>query len=173
LLGLAGSELQHALFAGVDELIDAIRFDGGFGAHLQFALDFDFHPEPLAIEAVLIALVVAGHCEVALEDVFVGASPRVVHAHWVVGGDRPVDKAPPRLAGILRAQLAEDLRLPPEAQDVVLAADEIRTGDFFKHDFAGVIISSGGTPNAGTDFSGATEPPHPQPLSRRGRGGKE
>ena len=127
LLGLAGGELQHALLAGVDELVDAVRFDGRLGAHLQFALDFDFDPEPLAIEAVLIALVVAGHREVALEDVLVGASPGVVHAHRVVGGDRPVDEAPPRLAGVLGAQLAEDRGLLPEAQHLVLTADEVGT----------------------------------------------
>ena len=91
----------------------------------QLFLDFDFDPQPLAVEAVLETLVVPRHREVALEDVLVGASPGVVHAHRVIGGDRTVDEAPPRLASVLRAELGKNRSLLPKAQRFVLSANEV------------------------------------------------
>ena len=110
-----------------------IRFDGPPGAELQIALDLHLDPEALAVKAVLVAQLVAGHREEALKGIFVGAAPGVVHAHGVIGGDRPVEEAPPRFAGVLGAELVENRGLPPEAQHLVLSTEEIGAGDFFKH----------------------------------------
>ncbi len=60
----------------------------------EFLLDLHFHPQPLAVEAVLVAEFVAGHGEVAVVHVLVGAAPGVVDAHRVVRGDRAVEEAP-------------------------------------------------------------------------------
>ena len=72
-----------------------------FDLQLQFLLDLDLDPEALAVEAVLVAQLVAGHGEVALVGVLVGAAPGVVDAHRVVGGDRAVEEGPLRLAAVL------------------------------------------------------------------------
>src|SRR3954453_14494376 len=76
-------------------------------------LDTDLDPEPLAVEAVLVALVEAVQRLVALEDVLQGAAPRVVDAHRVVRGDRPVEEAEPLVSAVLLAQALEgSLALP-------------------------------------------------------------
>ena len=91
----------------------------------EFLLDLDFDPQPLAIEAVLIPLLVAGHGEVALVGVLVGAAPGMVDAHRVVGGDGPVEERPARLAAVLRAKLLENLGVVPELEDGPLLGREI------------------------------------------------
>src|SRR5438034_5415234 len=55
-----------------------------------------------------------------LIGVLVGAAPGVVDAHRVVGGNRAVEKGPPRLAAILLAQLVEGLNAVPEFEDGAL-----------------------------------------------------
>ena len=65
-----------------------------FDLQLQFLLDLDLDPQPLAIEAVLVAQLVAGHGEVALVGVLVRPAPGVMDAHRVVGGDGPVEERP-------------------------------------------------------------------------------
>jgi hypothetical protein len=53
-------------------------------------LDLDLYPEPLAVEAVLEALLEPPHGAVTLEEVLVRPAPRVMDAHRVVGGDGAV-----------------------------------------------------------------------------------
>src|SRR5262249_33136891 len=95
------------------------------GPYLQFLLDPDLDPQPLTVETVLVALLMAGHGEVALVSVLVGAAPGVVDAHRVVGGDRAVEERPLRLAAVLRAQFLEGVRPPPELQHRPLLGREI------------------------------------------------
>ena len=108
--------------------------DVALGLEAQLALDVDLHPEALAVEAVLPALVLAEHRVEALVEVLVGAAPGVVDAHRVVGGDRPVEERPARLqpsfarscaAGVLCAQLLERAALPPEIEHAVLEDGEV------------------------------------------------
>ena len=94
LLRLDPGEPADPLLAALDELGDAERFDVPLGLETQLLFDLDLHPEPLAVEPVLVALPVAEHGVVALEEVLVGAAPGVVHAHRVVGRDRPVEEGP-------------------------------------------------------------------------------
>ena len=114
-------ELQHAVLAALDKAGDAVLLDVALGAEAELLLDFDLHPQPLAIEAVLPALVVAGHRLVALEQILVRASPGVVHRHRVVGRDRSVDEREAFFgAGELLAEGFEGGGLLPEVQHAPL-----------------------------------------------------
>ena len=125
LLGLARGEGQDTLLAQADELGDAVGLDVALVGQAQVALDVDLHPQALAIEPVLVALVVAEHRPEALEDVLVGPAPGMVDAHRVVGRDRAIEKAPARPAGVLRAQAGERPAITPAGEHLVLGADEI------------------------------------------------
>jgi len=92
----------------------------------ELALDTDLDPEALAVEAVLVALVVAPERLVALEDVLQRAAPRVVDAHRVVGRDRAVDEAEARAVGVLLAQLPERALVLPALEDLTLEGRVVR-----------------------------------------------
>src|SRR3989304_621598 len=85
------------------------------GPKPQLSFDLPPHPQPLAVEAVLVALPVAEHGVVALEEVLVGAAPGMVHAHRVVGRDRPVEEGPAHRRGGVATEVAVDHALfaPP------------------------------------------------------------
>ena len=166
LLGLPGREGENPLFAGVGELVDAKVGDRVLGAEAEFLFHLDFHPQPLAVKAVLVPQFAARHGEVALIGVFVGATPGVVDAHGVVGGDRPVEEAPAGSPGVLSPQLGEDLAVTPEPQDIVFAANKTGVGgDFFEHGSCRRNESADGRPPVGR----AEGPTHPGPaLGTRG-----
>ena len=109
-----------------DELGDAVRLDVALAREPQVALDVDLDPQALAVEPVLVALVLAEHRVVALEEVLVGPAPGVVDAHRVVRGDRAVEEAPARPAGVLGAEPRERAAFPPEVEQIVLDGDKIR-----------------------------------------------
>ena len=99
------------ILALLDELGDAGEgvarhqvLDVALRFQLQGLFDFHLHPQPLAIETVLVTQLVAGHGEIAVVGVLVGAAPGMVHSHGIVGGDGPVEERPLRLAAVLRAQ---------------------------------------------------------------------
>jgi len=107
LLGLDAGEFVYALFAERDEPVDAFKalagnqiFDVLLRLEAELFFDFDFNPQSLAVEAVLIAQLTPPHGEVAVIDVFVGAAPSVMDAHRIVGRDRAVEKRPRRLPSI-------------------------------------------------------------------------
>ena len=134
LLRLARREGEHPLLAEAHELRDAVLLDVALGGEAEVTLDVDLHPQALAVEAVLPALVLAAHGVESLEDVLVGAAPGVVDAHRVVGRDRPVEEAPARPTGVLGAQAGERPALAPEGEDLVLLGDEIGlAGDGCEH----------------------------------------
>ena len=111
---------RDPLLAALRELGDPVVLDLALRVEAELLLDLDLDPEALAVEAVLVALVVALGRVVALEDVLQRAAPGVVDAHRVVGGDRAVDEAEPRPAGVLRAQAPERLLLLPALQHLPL-----------------------------------------------------
>ena len=134
LLGLAGGEGEHPLLAQAHELRDAERLDVALGREAQVALDVDLDPQALAVEPVLVALVLAQHRVEPLVQVLVGAAPGVVDAHRVVGGDRPVEEAPPRAALVLRPEPRERAPVRPHPEQVVLLGDEVGSaGDGVEH----------------------------------------
>ncbi len=131
LLGLHGGVAQDARLALAHELLQAVVLDVLLGGEAHFLLDFDLHPQALAVEAVLVAQLAALHGPEALEQVFVGAPPAVVDAHRVVGGDRPVDERPVRVVLVQLAQLLEGAALLPELQKLALLFREIYLGRHF------------------------------------------
>ena len=133
LFGLSCGEAEHAAFAFVDEVVNAVLVDGGLRAQAELLFDLDLDPQTLAVEAVLVALVVTHHREESLIGVFVGASPGVVDAHRIVGRDRAVEEAPAFLAAILFAKFFEDRLVFPELQNGVLTAYEIGVFNFLEH----------------------------------------
>src|SRR5204863_1001721 len=74
---------------------------------------------------VLVALLLTEHRVKALVEVLVGAAPGVVNAHRIVGGDRAVEKAPVRTAGVLGTEALERPTLAPLGEDLVLLGDEV------------------------------------------------
>ena len=125
LLGLARRVGQHALLAEGDELADAERLDVALRGEAEVALDVDLDPQALAVEAVLVALVLAEHGVEPLVEVLVGAAPGVVDAHRVVGRDRAVEEAPLGPARVLGAQPGERPTLAPRVEQLVLLRDEV------------------------------------------------
>ena len=107
-------ELGDALDAAGVELGEPVLLDLALGVQAERLLDLDLDPEALAVEAVLVALVLAEQRLVALEHVLQRAAPGVVDGHRVVRGHRPVDEREPRTAGVQLPQAVErPLVLPP------------------------------------------------------------
>ncbi|MBA7714040.1 hypothetical protein ES703_123054 [subsurface metagenome] len=90
--------LAHTLLAAINELFHAEGFNVPLGSKPQLALLLHLDPQPLAVEAVLVAEFVALHGMVTVENVFIGAAPGMVHTHGVIGGDRAVQEGPARPA---------------------------------------------------------------------------
>ena len=121
-----GGELAHPLLAQLDEPIDAVGLDVPLGGETQLLLHLHLYPEALAVEAVLVALLEALHGLVALVQVLVGASPCVVDAHGVVGGDGAVDERVALVRGVVAVEvLLHHPGLLPPCQDVPLHGGEV------------------------------------------------
>ncbi|HZZ77650.1 MAG TPA: hypothetical protein VFE62_03970 [Gemmataceae bacterium] len=135
LLRLATRELVDAVFAFLHKPVDALRlvprhqvFDVALRLQLQLLLDLNLDPQPLAVEAVLVAQLMAGHGEETLIRILVGAAPGVMDAHRIVRGDRAVEKGPLGLAAVLLTQTLEGLDLVPQFQDRAFLGREIDSG---------------------------------------------
>ncbi len=122
LLRLDARVVEDAGLAPLDELGDPVPLDVALAPEPELLLDLDLHPQPLAVEAVLVALAVAQHRVVAAEEVLVRPPPGMVDAHRVVGGDGPVEERPAgRGAGVTGDVLLEDsLAAPPLHQRPLL-----------------------------------------------------
>jgi len=94
LLSLTCGLAQDAGLAFEHKRSEAIPFDVVLGLEPFLLLHLDLDPQPLAVEAVLIALLVTAHRPEALPQILIATSPPVVHAHRIVGRDGPVDKGP-------------------------------------------------------------------------------
>ena len=86
------------LAARARELLEPVLLDLALRVEAELPLDADLDPEPLAVEAVLVALVEAAQRLVALEDVLQRPPPRRVDGERLVRRHRPVDEAPARAA---------------------------------------------------------------------------
>ena len=134
MLRLSSGEAENSAFALVDKVIDAVFINGGLGAEPQLFFDFDFDPQALAVETVLVSQVVACHREEALVRVFVGAAPGVVNSHRVIRGDGAVEKTPAFAASVLVTKLPEGLLTLPEVQNGVLAGNKVAVGNGLEHE---------------------------------------
>src|SRR5439155_24145126 len=93
--------------------LEPVRLDLRLRVETKLALDADFDPESLAVEAVLVALLIAVHRLVTLEDVLQRPAPGRVNPERLVRGDRPVGERERRAAAVLIAQrLERPLGLP-------------------------------------------------------------
>ena len=137
LFRLASCKPEDSSLAFVDEVVDAVFMDGGLCAKSQLLFNFNFDPKSLAIEAVLVSLIMAGHCEETLIGIFVRAAPGMVNAHWVIGSDGPVEKAPSLATRVFASQLLKRLLLKPELQNGMFASNKIAVRDGLKHEIQG------------------------------------
>ena len=99
LLGLHLGEARDALLAPLGELGEPVLLDLALRVEAELLLDLDLDPEPLAVEAVLVALVVAAERLVALEDVL-ETRPRCctpAGPFAVIGPSMKLNVGPPRL----------------------------------------------------------------------------
>ena len=108
------------LAALLREALEAVVLDLRLRVESERLLDADLDPQPLAVVAVLVALVEPLQRPVALEDVLERAAPRRVHAHAFVRRDRAVDEAESRAAAVALAQLLEHPLALPELEDRLL-----------------------------------------------------
>src|SRR5207245_3262091 len=132
LLRLPAGEFIDALLAQGYKLVDALELvalhqvlDIAFRFELEFFLDLDLDPQPLAIEAVLVAQLMAGHREVALVSVLVGSTPGMMNTHRIVGGDGTVQEGPLGLALISLAEFVKSVGALPKFQNSPLLSREI------------------------------------------------
>ena len=127
--------MEHALLALPDEFGDAVGFDVALGVEAQLPLHGYLDPEPLTVEAVLIALPLSLHGVVTLPEVLVGSTPGVMDAHRAVGRDWSVQE-PEQLVRITIALQIQplDLVLLPEANDAALQLGHVELlGHRLKH----------------------------------------
>jgi hypothetical protein len=128
-LGLLGHHpgvVRDALLAALGELGEPVALDVALRVEPERLLHLDLDPEPLAVEPVLVALVVAVQRLVALEDVLERAPVPVVHARRVVRGDRAVHEAEGRTAAVLLAEALEGALALPQGEDLPLELGMIR-----------------------------------------------
>jgi hypothetical protein len=113
LLGLDAGVLRHPLAAGAREHVEPVALDLALRVQAERLLHLDLDPQPLAVEPVLEALVVAEHRVVALPDVLERPAPRVVDAHRVVRRDGAVEERIPLVPRDLFAQRGEGALVVP------------------------------------------------------------
>ena len=102
------------------ELGQAVGLDLALRVQPERLLDLDLDVQPLRVEAVLVAEVMAAHGLVALEDVLQRPAVAVVDAHRVVGRDRPVHEREAGAAAVALAHLLEGALPLPELEDPAL-----------------------------------------------------
>ena len=120
-LGQRARGLDDDIPAPAGELGEAELLDLLLRVEPELPLDADLDPEALAVEAVLVALVVAAQRLVALEDVLQRPPPgRVDSEHHPVRGHRAVDEAEPGAAPVLLPEAFERLLALPELEDLEL-----------------------------------------------------
>ena len=108
-----------------DEVLQAELLDIALRLEAQFLLDLDLHPQPVAVEAVLVPLPAPLHGLVAQVDVLVGPSAGMVNAHGVIGGDGTVNEGVDGAACVLLEQLPKRIGLFPQLQHVELRLSEV------------------------------------------------
>ena len=107
------------LAAAACELLEAELLALPLRVEPEFALDPYLDPEPLAVEAVLVALVEAAERLVALEDVLQRATPRRMDAERKsVRGHGAVDERPVGGAAVPLAELFEGLLPLPDVENL-------------------------------------------------------
>ena len=126
-------EAEDPLPARAREGLEPHRLDGALVGQAQRALHLHLDPQALAVEPVLVALVEPAHGLVALDDVLVGAAARVMDAHGVVGGDRPVEEREPGPAAVGGHEAVEDAVAVPLGERLASDGDEVERSWSLEH----------------------------------------
>ena len=123
---ITSANCGDALLAALGELREPVLLDLALRVEPERLLDLDLDPEPLAVEAVLVALVEAAQRLVALEDVLERPAP----AWWapiglfaVIGPSTKLKRGPPRFCS--RSWSKIRLGVPPR-EDLLLERRVIR-----------------------------------------------
>ncbi len=146
-----GRRALHHGAAAAGEVLEPVLLDLALGVEPELLLHADLDPEPLAVEAVLVALVVPAERLVALEHVLQRAAPGGVHREGLVGRDGPVDEAEPRAVGVLRPQPGEGLLALPALEDRQLERVVIRLGRQGSEHERAILRGRGGAPGRRSD----------------------
>ena len=126
-LGQSARGVDDHLAAPPSELGEPVLLDLALRVEPEPPLHADLDPEPLAVEPVLVALVVAAERLVTLEDVLQRPPPGGVDGEDIpIGRHRAVDEAEPRTVGVLLAQPPEGSLALPEVEDRALERVVIR-----------------------------------------------
>ena len=118
--GLLGDDLCvliHALAARAREVVEPEGLDVGLALEAERPLDLHLDPQTLAVETVLVPAALTLHRVEADDSVLQRATPRVVHAHGIVRGDRAVEEPEFGRVGAELTEAFEGLRLVPTLQD--------------------------------------------------------
>src|SRR5262249_39071470 len=113
-------EVRDGVPAFAGEPVDPVVLDLALRVQSELALDSDLDPKPLAVVAVLVALVEAANRLVALKDVLEGAAPGRVDTELLVRSHRPVDEAESGATPVSLAEPLEDPLLLPPGEDLLL-----------------------------------------------------
>ena len=135
-LGLFGNDtgkLLHALHALCGKFIDAVMDYVRFDFEPQIFFGFDFHPQTLGIESVLILTAFTQHGIIADIHILHRPAPGMVNTHRVVGCDRAVQKAETFAVLVFLYQLFKTGVILPELQHLFFDFNEIGFGIFFSH----------------------------------------
>ena len=128
LVGLHCRKAPHSLLARFDKSINPERFDIALRGESLFLFDFDFNPQPLAVEALLEPQLVALHRLEAIEQVFVCPAPRMMDTHRAIRRDRPVNETPFRLAPVFLDQKVKSVVFLPEGEDASFKRGKVNVG---------------------------------------------
>src|SRR5207247_8253081 len=113
LFRLHGGIAQHALLALAYKAFESVSLDVFLGLEAKLLFDFDLDPQALTVKAILIAQFAPAHRPKAIEQILVGATPTVVHAHRIIRRDGPINERPARLTLVQGALYFECARLAP------------------------------------------------------------
>ncbi len=137
LIGLHLGPMKDVLFAGSDELGDPEQLDVSLGSEAKLSLQHHLHPQALAVEAILVALLLAEHGVVPLPEILVSPAPGVMHSHGPVGRYWPIHERETVVGICVPAEiLLLDVILCPEVENLVLNSRHIETLRYLsKHPF--------------------------------------
>ncbi len=138
LLGLDARVMSDAFLAALGELGEAVALDLALRIEAERLLHLDLDVQPLRIEAVLVAEVVAPLRLVALEDVLQRPPVAVVDARRVVRRDRPIHEREDRAAAVLLPEPGERAFLVPASEHLPLERGMVgfvrhRLEDWLRH----------------------------------------
>ena len=119
----AGKPL-NTLHALARELVHPVSFNVFFRLEAELFFHFHLNPQPLCVETVLIAAIIALHAFIADERILQRPAPGMMDPHRIIRSNRPVKKTEHLMPMVFFTQLVEAIILLPKPHDAVLQIDE-------------------------------------------------